>query len=207
SSTTTSDGYKVWPSLLLLNPTSLAKNNAVQQLGIDAHALNVEVILVCETWFTPKHIDSLLNINDYVLHRKDRHKRRGGGVCIYVHKRFCSNVFITLPCSSESNMEIIWVKCVLNDSVFLVACCYHPPKPMYNCTSLQDKIVNDVDFIFKHCLLDVPIFIAGDFNDFNCDFITADVGLSLLLTGPMHGTNTIDLVFTNMPHLYSASTV
>ena len=61
----------------LLNPTSLAKNNAVQLLSAELAASHIDVALICETWFTSYHSDSGVGIEGYTLCRKDRHKRKG----------------------------------------------------------------------------------------------------------------------------------
>ena len=113
-------------------PDMSSKNNAVQQLGVDVHAFKIDIVLVCETWFTPKHADSLYHINNYVLHRKDRASRRGGGVCIYVPERYSSTVLLTNPAESDCNLEITWVTVVVNNVCFLITCIGHPPKPTYN---------------------------------------------------------------------------
>jgi len=48
------------PSLYIINPTSLVKNNAVQLLSTDTAACNADIILVTETWFKTHHNKSLL---------------------------------------------------------------------------------------------------------------------------------------------------
>ena len=71
-------------TVLLLNPTSLAKTNAVQQLQCDLINNNVQVALVTETWFCNKHLDCMADIDGYTIYRCDRNGRKGGGVCAYV---------------------------------------------------------------------------------------------------------------------------
>lgn len=76
------------PVLLLINPTSLNKNNAVQQLSVELITLKPDIVLITETWFTEKTPPSLYNISNYNLYRKDRLKRKGGGVAAYVNANF-----------------------------------------------------------------------------------------------------------------------
>ena len=46
----------VLPSLYIINPTSLAKNNAKQLLATDVASCNADIVLVSETWFKTHHI-------------------------------------------------------------------------------------------------------------------------------------------------------
>jgi hypothetical protein len=55
----------------LTNPTSLVKSLALQQSSTDLIQFNIAIAIVCEIWFTAKHIFQLLNIEGYVLLRKD----------------------------------------------------------------------------------------------------------------------------------------
>ena len=43
------------PSLFIVNPTSLAKNNAKQLLATDVASCNADIVLVSETWFKTHH--------------------------------------------------------------------------------------------------------------------------------------------------------
>ena len=71
-------------SFYLLNPTSLVKASALQQLSTDLIQFSICIAIITETWFTDAHIDQLVNIDGYTLFRLDRSKKKGGGVCIYV---------------------------------------------------------------------------------------------------------------------------
>ena len=80
-----------YPNMFLLNSTSLAKNNAIEQLEIDFKILNIDIGIITETWFTDKHSDEDVSINDYNIFRLDRVKRMGGGVCFL----FVKILFVT----------------------------------------------------------------------------------------------------------------
>jgi len=71
-----------YPTLYLLNPTSLAKPLAVQQLGSDLTAYDVDIAVVTETWFKNQHTDYAVALPGYTLFRRDRPRHRGG-VAIY----------------------------------------------------------------------------------------------------------------------------
>jgi len=59
-------------SFYYVNATSLAKSNAVQQLHTDIIEHDVDVALVAESWFTVKHCDQDIEIDQYKLFRRDR---------------------------------------------------------------------------------------------------------------------------------------
>jgi hypothetical protein len=79
-------------SFYLLNPTSLVKSAAIQQLAAELNQLNIGVAIITESWFTEQHTDCFVNIPGYVLYRKDRHKKKGGGVAIYVRNDISSKI-------------------------------------------------------------------------------------------------------------------
>ena len=57
------------PVVCGLNPTSLAKNNAITHRQAD-----VDIGFICESWLTEKHTDDLFSITGYRLIRFDRPK-------------------------------------------------------------------------------------------------------------------------------------
>jgi hypothetical protein len=60
------------PTFYLLNPTSLAKTNAKEQLLTDISTVRADLALIVETWFTSKHLDIDLSLDGYALFRRDR---------------------------------------------------------------------------------------------------------------------------------------
>jgi hypothetical protein len=81
------------PTFYLLNPTSLAKTNAKEQLLTDIATVRADLALIVETWFTNKHLDCDLSLDGYALFRRDRVGRKGGGLCAYVRK---NKIFLAL---------------------------------------------------------------------------------------------------------------
>ena len=71
-------------SLYVINPTSLIKPSALQQLSTELIQFNIAIAVISESWFTCQHTDKLVKIDGYALYRKDRVKKKGGGVCMYV---------------------------------------------------------------------------------------------------------------------------
>ena len=98
----------------------VAKNNAIQLLATDLKEHNPQLVLVSETWFTVKHDDSILAIDNYTLYRRDRVKRKGGGVCVYARNDVNCELF---PChTSCDKVEILWLKCCFNNQYYYINC-------------------------------------------------------------------------------------
>lgn len=187
------------PSLYLLNATSLAKSNALQHLEADLVENNIDIALITETWFNSKHIDNDVALQDFIVIRKDRSKRKGGGVCLYVRNSLnCSKLAFS---TANNYTEILWVKCIYNLATYYIACCYHPPLPKYNPNVLIEELSSNIDYI--NSLHDNSvILIAGDFNQLPSDFLDSEFGLVQIVCDPTHGPNLLDKVYTNRPDIY-----
>lgn len=192
-----------YPNMFLLNSTSLAKNNAIEQLEIDFKILNIDIGIITETWFTDKHSDEDVSINDYNIFRLDRVKRKGGGVCFYVRKNIICNIII-FPSVQNVKFELFWIRCVFKNIVYSIACCYHPPKPQYTPPSLIDKLIQDIEHVIG-CDDASVILVAGDFNQLNTAALEDEIGLSQLVECNTHGEHLLDKVFCNRPDIFKAS--
>jgi len=68
------------PSMYVLNAAALTKPHAVQQLAANLASYESDIAVITETHFKSKHDDATLSIPGYTLSRRDRQRRRGGGV-------------------------------------------------------------------------------------------------------------------------------
>jgi hypothetical protein len=72
-------------------------------------------------FFINKYSDECLFIANYTLVRRDRLKRKGGGVCIYIRNDV---MFEQLPTNNVvAPVEILWVKCLYDSCSYFIACC------------------------------------------------------------------------------------
>ena len=62
----------------------MSKQSALRQLATDLNQFNIGVAIVTETWFTKNHNDQCTTVPGYCLLRKDRDRKKGGGVDMYV---------------------------------------------------------------------------------------------------------------------------
>ena len=181
------------PTFLILNPTSLAKPHAIDQLRVDVDSYSADVVLICETWFKQKHDSNLFAIHDHQLYRRDRTGRRGGGICAYTRFDYRATLynFDNNHIQSDPLFELMWIKFRTTTMDFVLGVCYHPPKPLYNTAELVNKISNDLDYINLHTP-DAVIVFAGDLNSLPIDFLTQDFGLTLLNDTITHGSRVLE---------------
>lgn len=138
------------------------------------HHIDYDVIIFAETWLTDDIASTELGLPNYCIFRKDRcaatnRLSRGGGVLIAV-KRGCSATEL-LP--SVGNIEQVFVKVTMGDSVYVFGAVYLPPGSppgsyVGHCNSIDELLVNAVDINF--C-------VVGDFNlprvTWHCDSSSA----------------------------------
>lgn len=188
--------------LYLLNATSLAKNNAVSLLHAEMLAHQTDCVVITETWFNKFHSNNDVSLPGYGVFRRDRGKRKGGGICAYVKSCFHCTV-LDLPVL-DAAIEILWFTYESNNLMYIVACCYHPPKPVYDCKLFTEQLSMQVEHVISHydsCVLT----ICGDFNSLYTGFLEIEFGLVQLVDIPTHGNNLLDKVFVNRPDIFSAT--
>jgi hypothetical protein len=149
----------------VINPTSLVKPAAFQQLGTDLSQFNIGIAIIAETWFSALHTDHLVKIDGYNLFRKDRVGKKGGGVAIYVRDDINSAIKILCPHSRSTLTKVLWVECIYFDTTHYIAACYHPPKARYCEEVLKDELSTDLELLLNgsSSAMKTPVIvIAGD---------------------------------------------
>ena len=177
---------------------------------------DVEFLFCSETWLDNRYTDNMLKLDDMRIFRKDRKsninsygvKNTGGGVCIYVGRKFkdFSNLY---EFGSVITVDYETISIVVSKSNFrnlLLICVYKPPK---------GKVTKLIDFLktimSRQENRKREIWILGDFNT---DWLKRDApdtalimsfcktyGLSQkmdIVTRPNRkGGSCIDLIVTN----------
>jgi len=113
------------PSLYLLNAVALSKPHAIEQITADFKGYKTAIAVITESHFKDKHTDSAVEITGYDVFRRDRKKRRGGGVAMYVSSS--QQATIWRPSADDSMFELLWIRI----SSMFIGALYHPPKPLY----------------------------------------------------------------------------
>jgi hypothetical protein len=129
----------------VLNPTSLVKPSALQQLATELTQFNIGVAIITETWFNDRHIDQFVNIAGYDIHRKDRLNKKGGGVAIYVRNDIRSKIITPRTDNQPKLTEVLRVECDCKDTVYYIAACYHPPIARYCDSVLKSELCDDLE--------------------------------------------------------------
>ena len=72
---------------MFINPTSLAKDNALAQFTTDLLSFNSDICMVAETWFKKsRHFEATLDINGYTLFRTEKGEEEEVYVPILKHR-------------------------------------------------------------------------------------------------------------------------
>ena len=163
-------------SFSVLNPTSLAKCHAIQQLHVDVCQHNCDVVIISESWFNEKIDSKVVGIEGYNLFRKDRSKRKGGGVCIYI-RNFIKSEIIWPPTDLEVATEILVLKSVFCFQTYFIICCYHPPQPRYSTEQFHSTVESIFDNINSFGDDSAIIVFAGDLNRLDDSFYLTNMVL------------------------------
>ena len=144
----TTFGYKC----VCLNARSIV--NKRNELNIMVEDTHPHIIGITESWATPDISDAELGMTGYVMFRKDRIGRRGGGVILYI-KESIQAYEIKLEKEAECE-EALWCNIVSGNSTLTVGLVYRSPNIN---TEENEKIQNAIKEVSKR-----DCIIMGDFN-------------------------------------------
>ena len=97
----------------------------LDELRIIARNTRAVCICITETWLDETVLDSIIQIQNYNIRRKDRN-RHGGGVCIYVRTDLALNPLGQL---SHDNLEATWIELLFPKTKPIVCgVVYRPPQ-------------------------------------------------------------------------------
>jgi hypothetical protein len=121
-----------WLRFLLLNSTSLAKQNAKEQLFAESRNCQADVGLICESRFTDEQLNKDFSLDGYTLFHQDRIGRKGGGVCSYVRSSVSCCIYQPHNDPSCGDIEIMGLKVQCCQSDYFVGLCHYPPNHVYS---------------------------------------------------------------------------
>ena len=161
---------------------------AVDHLAADLKSYGAAIAVVTETHFKFKHVDNIISIDGYRLHRRDRAGRKGGGVATYVLLSLRSTRWTPpLPVTAHSRLTLVCVE----DGRMFVAAVYHPPRPTYKPEVLLCYIESSVAEI-SHDFALPEIVIAGNLNQLADQDVIECTGLTQVVYQPTHGGSILD---------------
>ena len=132
---------------------------------------------------------------------KETDKTKGGGVCVCVNSRWCTNVTLkeSLCCGDIELLSVALRPFYLPrefNRVFVTVVYIHPKA---NVQSASEKISELVQRL-SSASPDSPSFVLGDFN--KCRLTSTLPHFKQYVTCQTHGPSTIDLCYGNIPSAY-----
>ena len=168
---------------------------------IDPH-----VIGITESWANEDIVDAELALTGYVMFRKDRRERRGGGVILYI-KESIQAYEITLKSEADS-VEAIWCNIVTRNSTLTIGVVYRSPNIGQEEDVKLQKAIREVskgecvimgDFNHGHIQWESLESAGGDDHQFL--LLTQDCFLTQHVLEPTRGGNVLDLILSSQNEL------
>ena len=185
--------------------------NKFDQLQYVIQKHGFDVFCLTETWLHDDILDCMLEIDGYIMFRKDRQFSKGGGEIIYVKEDLRPILKTELNCS---DVESLWVEIKIPKlSSYLIGCMYRQPKATNQYYNAM------LDNIEKALSINENIILLGDLNyDYKLDqnlcnnpvyYIECLFDLTQMITSPTRVTKdsstTIDVILTSSPNIHSKS--
>ena len=163
-------------SIMHINIRSLPRNGNNLVAYLDLLKIKFNIVCISETWLNDNRIiDDLFPEYNAYHSMRGTDKSPGGGVSIFVHKRFKSEELCGFTCNQE-HIECIFVR-ILGSSGpnITIGTCYRKPTNS-NASAFISALANMITRIDSNDLK----FIAGDFN-FNLFNIETDNNVSAFM--------------------------
>ena len=194
------------PRLYVFNAAAITKPNAVQQLTADMTSMEIDVAIISETKLKLKHPDSIVCIDGYQIHRRDRRGRQGGGVAVYASNKYRSSIKSDFATVDHSNFELLWVELNDSSSKIYIGALYHPPQPIYDAKELLIHIERTIEELStRHP--EALIILGGDLNQLSESEITDRTGLVGIVHQPTRNKSCLDRVYVSAPCYSSVQVV
>ena len=187
-----------------LNARSIV--NKKNELNIMVEDIDPHIIGITESWANTDISDAELGLTGYVMFRKDRIGRRGGGVILYV-KESIQAYEIKLEREADCD-EAVWCKIVSGNSKLTVRLVYRSPNINEEDNTKMKTAIKEVSK--GECI------IMGDFNHGHIQwnslestgiedqpflFLIQDSFLTQHVLEPTRGENVLDIVLSSQKEL------
>ena len=188
---------KITPTCLVLNIRSLVKNFAREELQSELISNSIDLCCLSETWLRSDMDSSLVTPDGYLMLRKDRAIKRGGGVAILCRKDWRMEE-VNVP---DNEYECLWARVSTTNQDYFVASVYHPPTFDYHETAFIEFLVNSCESILATSP-NARVIIAGDINKLDLKSLTQQSGLTQLVKTPTRNDSILDVFLTNTPNIF-----
>ena len=188
---------RITPTCLVLNIRSLVKNFAREELQSELISNSIDLCCLSETWLRSDMDSSLVTPDGYLMLRKDRAIKRGGGVAILCRKDWRMEE-VNVP---DNEYECLWARVSTTNQDYFVASVYHPPTFDYHETAFIEFLVNSCESILATSP-NARVIIAGDINKLDLKSLTQQSGLTQLVKTPTRNDSILDVFLTNTPNIF-----
>ena len=188
---------RITPACLVLNIRSLVKNFAREELQIELINNSIDLCCLSETWLRSDMDSSFVTPDGYLMLRKDRTVKRGGGVAILCRKDWRMEE-IHVP---HNEYECLWERVSTTNQDYFVASVYQPPTFDYYETAFIEFLVNSCEIILAPSS-NARALIAGDSNKLDLKSLTQQRGLSQLVKTPTRNDSILDTFLTNTQNIF-----
>jgi hypothetical protein len=164
----------------------------------------INLALITETWLKESVSDSVIDIPNFTLLRRDRTSQNHGGVCAYIREsQYKYKRLDDLNCCDDH--ECLWIylrptRLPRGFTCIIIAVIYHPPGA--DGKLFQDHLFQTLTLVeskYPNC----GIIITGDFNRLNVTRLLNHFRLKQIVKIPTRNDATLDLILTNMHKFYN----
>ena len=199
------------PSLIVGNVQSL--RNKLDELQGNVRFLqdyrNSCAMAFTESWLTEQDLDNGLSVDGFgIPFRTDRNaeitgKSRGGGVCLYVNKRYCTSVTVRENiCTPDMELLSVSLRPFYLPrefpQIFITVVYIHPKAN----NIIASNTVSDVVQGLQNISPEAPNFILGDFN--HVSLKKSLPNFYQYITCPTRHYKTLDLCYGNIKGAYKS---
>ena len=194
------------PSIILANVMSLSPKIDEIRLYVQDHVPDIMCVTETCIWLKDTVENSVINIRNYTLVRKDRIYAQHGGVGLYIKDTLPFTVLREYE--RDTSIEVLWCKLCPRRlprgfSYIIVGVVYHPP------TADDQQMINYLINTLSEIESSIPnaaIILTGDCNRLNIAQVATQFHLKQLVKFQTRAERTLDLILTNLNKFYQAPT-
>ena len=173
----------------------------MQLLQTDTAAVGADIIIMTESWLKQQHSNDPINLPGFSTLRKDRTKRKVGGVCVFITLRFNDKLLNVQKTIHDT--EDLWFSVTLDDGLTVNFCaCYHPPKRIYDTKLFREYLFEIIEGLIDNQPGSVFV-LNGDLNGLRTAELQSQLGGDQLVDKPTHSNNIINVFLTNKPDMFN----
>ena len=190
------------PSIILSNVRSLRNKMDLlhARCRMERAFRDICIIALTETWLDDSVSDDEVSLDNFTIIRSDRTrnsgKTRGGGLCLYINDRWCSNIKThRRVCSPDLEMLTVSLRPYYLPREFptvVVSCVYIEPSANGNIAA--ELVAEDANAMAAK-YPGSPVLILGDFNTCRLDSVLPT--FQQYVDTPTRGNNILDLCYGN----------